>query len=107
MNKKELVAAMQAKTGIAKKDAEAAVAAFIEVVEEAVAKKDFVRLIGFGTFVAKDRAARKAKNPQSGKVIEIPATTVPAFKPGKAFKAMTKPVEKAEKAGKRGRPKKA
>ena len=103
MNKKELVAAIMAKTELPKKQAEAAVAAFIEVVEEEVANKEFVRLIGFGTFMAKERAARKAKNPQSGKVIEIPATTFPVFKTGKAFKALTKPVDKPR----RGRPKKA
>lgn len=58
----------------------------------AVADKSKVAYIGFGTFEQRDRSARKGRNPQTGEEIEIPATTVPAFKPGKAFKDAVKPV---------------
>lgn len=102
MNKQELVAAMAAKTGFMKADAEKAVKAFTEAVMEAVAKKDAVRLIGFGTFEARERAARTGKNPQTGEVIKIAAATVPAFKAGKAFKAVVNPApKKAEKPAKK------
>jgi DNA-binding protein HU-beta len=56
----------------------------------AVSGNDKVAYIGFGTFEQRDRQARKGRNPQTGEEIEIPATTVPAFKPGKAFKDAVK-----------------
>lgn len=107
MNKQELAAVMAAKANLTKKDAEAAIKAFAEAVIEEVAKKGKVQLIGFGTFVAKERAARAGKNPQTGEVIKIAASTVPAFKAGKAFKVAVNPVpKKAEKkAAKKGKKK--
>ena len=86
MNKSELISEVASKTAMPKKDAEKAVNAFIDTVKEAIAQKDKVQLIGFGTFEARKRNARTGKNPQSGEAIEIPAATVPAFKAGKAFK---------------------
>ncbi len=62
----------------------------IETVIEAVSAGDKVQLIGFGTFEARERAAREGRNPSTGEVIQIPATKVPAFKAGKAFKDMVK-----------------
>lgn len=56
----------------------------------AVANKDKVSYIGFGTFEQRERQARKGRNPQTGEELEIPATIVPAFKPGKAFKEAVK-----------------
>ena len=99
MNKKELVLAVAEKAGLEKKQAEAAVKAFLEAVVETVAKKEEVRLVGFGSFAARDRAKRKAKNPQTGKAITIPARTVPAFHAGKAFKEAVnvKPAKKKKK----------
>ena len=86
MNKTELVEAIAKKTGLSKKDSEAAVKAFVEVVSTQRKKKDKVQLIGFGTFETAKRAARTGKNPQTGKEIKIPASVAPKFKPGKALK---------------------
>lgn len=86
MNKVELVASVAEKAGLSKKDAEKAVAAVLESVVAAVAKGEAVQLVGFGTFEARKREARTGLNPQTKEKIEIAATTVPAFKAGKAFK---------------------
>ena len=86
MNKTELVANVAEKAGLSKKDAEKALSAVIESVEEALVEGDKVQLIGFGTFEAKDRAARTGRNPQTGKEIKIAASRNPVFKAGKALK---------------------
>lgn len=86
MNRTELVAAMSEQAGISKKDADAALKAFIDNVENAVKAGDKVQLVGFGTFESRERSAREGKNPQTGEKIKIAACKVPAFKAGKAFK---------------------
>ena len=86
MNKTELVAAIAEKSGLTKKDAEKALAAFTESVEDALKKGDKVQLVGFGTFEVKHRAARTGINPQTKKPVKIAASKAPAFKAGKAFK---------------------
>ncbi len=86
MKKSELVAIMAEKAGLKKVDAEKALNAFVDAVTEALAKDDKIALVGFGTFETKKRAARKGKNPQTGAVIDIAASTVPAFKAGRALK---------------------
>ena len=86
MNKKELIVAAAAASGLSQKDVEKALKALIEVTVAEVAKKGKVQLIGFGTFEARERAARTGKNPQTGAPIKIAAATVPAFKAGKALK---------------------
>ena len=86
MNKSELVAAMAEKSGLAKKDAEAALNAFIGSVADALKKRDKVQLIGFGTFDVIERAAREGKNPLTGERIEIKASKTPKFKAGQALK---------------------
>ena len=86
MNKTELVAHVAEKAGLSKKDAEKALSAVIESVEEALVEGDKVQLIGFGTFEVKDRAARTGRNPQTGKEIKIAASRNPVFKAGKALK---------------------
>lgn len=86
MNKAELVSAMATKSGLTKKDAEAALNSFVEVVSERLTKNDKVQLVGFGTFETRKRAARTGRNPQTGKELKIAAATVPAFKAGKALK---------------------
>ena len=85
MNKTELVANVAEKAGLSKKDAEKALSAVIESVEEALVEGDKVQLIGFGTFEVKDRAARTGRNPQTGKEIKIAASRNPVFKAGKAL----------------------
>ena len=86
MNKSELVAAIASKAEISKKDAEASVNAFTEVVAEELKKGEKIALVGFGTFEVSQRAARTGRNPQTGKEIKIPASKAPKFKAGKALK---------------------
>ena len=86
MNKSDLIAAMAAKTGETKKDAEATLNAFVNVVSETLAKGDKVQLVGFGSFEVRKRAARKGRNPQTKEEIKIPASKAPVFKAGKALK---------------------
>ena len=86
MNKTELVAAIAEKSGLTKKDAEKALVAFTESVEDALKKGDKVQLVGFGTFEVKNRAARTGINPQTKKPIKIAASKAPTFKAGKALK---------------------
>ena len=86
MNKSDLIAAIAAKTGETKKDAEATVNAFIDVVTESLAKGEKVQLVGFGSFEVRKRAARKGRNPQTKEEIKIPASKAPVFKAGKALK---------------------
>jgi len=86
VNKTELVASMAEKSSLTKKDAEAALKAFIDSVQEALAKGEKVQLVGFGTFEARERAARVGRNPRTKEEITIPASVVPVFKAGKEFK---------------------
>lgn len=86
MNKADLVISISERSGLSKKDSEAAVNAFIAAVEEGLAKGEKVVLIGFGTFEAKKRAERKGRNPQTKKEIMIPASIAPVFKAGKTLK---------------------
>lgn len=86
MNKAELVSAIADKTSLSKKDAEAAIKAFTEVVAEELKKGEKIQLVGFGTFEVSERAARTGRNPQTGKEMKIPASKAPKFKAGKALK---------------------
>ena len=86
MNKTELVAAIASKANISKKDAEASVKAFTEVVAEELKKGEKIQLVGFGTFEGSKRAARTGRNPQTGAEMKIPASKAPKFKAGKALK---------------------
>ena len=88
MNKAELVAAIAEKTELSKKDAEAALKAFIDVVSEEMKKGEKVQLVGFGTFEVSERAAREGRNPQTGETMTIAASKTPKFKAGKALKDM-------------------
>ena len=86
MNKNELVEAVAERTGLARSDAAQAVEAVLAAVTHALKAGDQVALSGFGTFVAKARAARTGRNPRTGEAIAIPASRAPAFKAGKALK---------------------
>lgn len=90
MNKTELIAAVAEKAGISKKDADSAVNAVMDTIVNAVANQDKVQLVGFGTFEVRERSERKGRDPRTNKEITIPASKVPAFKVGKAFKAAVK-----------------
>lgn len=86
MNKTELIAAVSEKTGLAKKDADAAVRAVIDCITEAMVAGDKVQLVGFGTFEVRERSARYGRDPRTGEQMEIPATKAPAFKVGQGLK---------------------
>ncbi|HZK19913.1 MAG TPA: HU family DNA-binding protein [Treponemataceae bacterium] len=86
MNKVELVDAMANESGLTKKDAEAALKAFINTVSNTMAKGESVQLIGFGTFEVGNRAQRQGRNPKTGEAITIAAAKTAKFKAGKALK---------------------
>jgi DNA-binding protein HU-beta len=86
MNKGELVDTVAAKAQVTKKEADSILSAAIDSIMEAVASGDKVTLVGFGSFESRQRAERDGRNPQTGKTLKIPATTVPAFSAGKQFK---------------------
>ncbi len=86
MNKSELIAAVAEGAGLSKKDSEKAVNSLVDVIEMALKAGDKVQLVGFGAFEVRARGARKGRNPRTKEVINIPASKVPVFKAGKAFK---------------------
>ena len=86
MNKSTLIAKIAEKSELNKKQAEAALNAFVESVTEALKAGEKVQLMGFGTFEVKERAARTGRKPSTGETIEIPAKKTPTFKAGKGFK---------------------
>ena len=91
MNKTELIAAVAEKVGMSKKDADAVVNAVIDTIVEEVAKEEKVQIVGFGTSEVRSRSERQGRDPRTNSPITIPASKVPAFKAGKAFKdAMAK-----------------
>ena len=86
MNKTELIAAVAEQTGATKKETEAMVNALFETISTELAAKGRVQLVGFGAFETKTRAARTGRNPRTKEAVEIPESTVPVFKAGKALK---------------------
>lgn len=90
MNKTDLINSVVEKSELSKKDATKAVDSVFDAITEALTDGDKVQLIGFGNFEVRERAARKGRNPQTGKEIDIPASKVPAFKAGKALKDAVK-----------------
>ncbi len=86
MNKSELVSAVAAKTEFTKADTERALKAFMDTITETLKEGDQVTLIGFGTFLVRERKARTGRNPRTGETIQIKAANNPAFKAGKALK---------------------
>ena len=88
MNKAELINAVAAAAEVSKKDAEAVLTATLDAITDALKEGDKVQLVGFGSFEVKKRAARIGRNPKTKESIDIPASKVPVFKPGKALKDM-------------------
>lgn len=89
MNKTELIAAVAEKTGLSKKDADNAVNVLLNTIVDTVAKDEKVQIVGFGTFELRSRSERQGRDPRTNSPITIPASRVPAFKAGKAFKDST------------------
>lgn len=90
MNKSELISMMAEKAELSKKDAEKALNAFAESVQETVKIGDKISLVGFGIFELRKRESREGKNPRTGEKLTIATCSVPAFKAGKAFKDFVK-----------------
>ncbi len=86
MNKSELIDAVAESADLTKASATRAVDAVIDAITETLKKGDTVALLGFGTFLVRERAARSGRNPRTGETIKIAASKVPAFKAGKALK---------------------
>ena len=86
MNRTELITKISEKSGLTKKDSEAALTAFTNVVADALAKGDKVQIVGFGTFEVTERTARTGRNPSTNEPMLIKASKSPKFKAGKALK---------------------
>ena len=88
MNRTELIDAIAKKmdNSVTKKDLEATLKSFVEVVTEELAKKEKIQLVGFGTFETSVRPEREVRNPRTGETMKIAESVVPKFKPGKALK---------------------
>ena len=86
MNKPDIVAVVARSSGISKASADNAVDAIFSAITDALRKGEDVRLVGFGTFSTRRRAARQGRNPRTGETIQIPASTQPKFKPGRPLK---------------------
>lgn len=101
MNKTEFIKALAEKASMTQKDAGVALEAVLETVKEALAQGERVQLIGFGSFEVRYRKERKVVAPGTKKEIVVPATKVPAFRPGKSLKEAVDPDKaKKTKAGK-------
>ena len=86
MNKSELISKVAEKSGLQKKQATAAIEAFVETVEETLAKGEKIQIIGFGNFEVRERAGRTGRNPQDGSEIYIEPSKNVKFKAGKELK---------------------
>ncbi len=90
MNKASIIEAVYEKLGGTKADAERAVDAVFDTITNSLKQGQTVSIAGFGIFTVKQRAARQARNPRTGEVINVPATKVPKFRPGKTLKEAVK-----------------
>ncbi|WP_349409072.1 HU family DNA-binding protein [Pseudalkalibacillus sp. SCS-8] len=90
MNKNDLVNNISEKEGMTKKDVEAVVNGLLTEITEALKSGEKVQFVGFGTFETRERSSRSGRNPQTGETIDIPASTVPAFRAGNKLKEAVK-----------------
>jgi len=88
--KNDIITTIAETQGLTKKDATATVNTILTTISDSLARGEKVSISGFGVFEARDRAARSGRNPQTGETLEIPATTVPAFRAGTALRAAVK-----------------
>jgi len=90
MTKANLISALASKTGLTKREAQASLEGFCEIVVEALTGGDSVEIRGFGSFKAPVRPARTARNPSTGATIQVPARRSPVFKAAKELKERVK-----------------
>jgi len=88
LKKADFIKTVAAKAGTTQKEADAVLAAALGTIQAALKKGDSVAFLKFGTFKISQRAARKGRNPQTGKAIQIPAAKLPVFKASAAFKEL-------------------
>lgn len=88
MTKTELIKKIADDCGLTLKDAETVINTFIDCIIRALASNEKVELRGFGSFRTKQRESRRGRNPKTGANVDVPAKTVPFFKPGKEFRAL-------------------
>jgi DNA-binding protein HU-beta len=86
MNKSDLIGCIATKSGLSKKASTAALEATLTTINEVLSKGDSLTLVGFGTFAVSERAAREGINPATKAAIQIKASKVPKFRPGKALR---------------------
>ena len=86
MNKSELIESVASNSGLSKADAQRAVEAVVHSITDSLRNGDQVTIVGFGTFLVRQRGARTGRNPRTGETIDIAASQVPAFKAGKSLK---------------------
>ena len=86
MNKSELIESVASNSGLSKADAQRAVEAVVHSITDSLRNGDQVTIVGFGTFLVRQRGARTGRNPRTGETIDIAASRVPAFKAGKSLK---------------------
>lgn len=98
MNKKELIAFIAEQADVTQKVAEATLKATFDGITQAMVEEGGIQIPGFGSFTAKERAAREGRNPRTGETMQIPATTVPAFKAGTQLKESVKNAKEKETA---------
>jgi len=93
VNKEEFVKELMQETGLKKEKAKQVVNAFLGLIKSHLEKGEAVKFTGFGTFLMQKTSPRKARNPKTGKEIDVPAKLVPKFKAGAELKAISKTIE--------------
>lgn len=90
MNKGNLIDVLAERASLSKSQASKVVESLFDVdrglIAQALQRNEKVQITGFGSFEARKRSARTARNPRTGQAVHVPATIAPAFKAGKPFK---------------------
>lgn len=97
MNKKELINAIAEKSNLTLTQAQHALAATFDVIQEALIQQNSIAIAGFGSFATKTREERKGRNPSTGEELTIPKAIVPVFKPGPQLKEAVNTVNTEDK----------
>jgi DNA-binding protein HU-beta len=103
VNKSEFVDEIVNQTGWSRREAEQSLSTVLNIISDTVASGEKVTLPGFGSFEKRERAAREARNPQTGEKIRLKKTSVPAFKPGTTLKAYVASSKKDQTAFRKAR----
>lgn len=88
MNKADLIDRLAKQANISKAQSESFLNVALDIIQQSVSSGEDVKIVGFGTFDRSQRKARKGRNPKTGTEVQIPATSVPRFRPGKEFRSL-------------------